>query len=238
MKRCLRPATLLVPRTSRENFGGGTVSSPNRAIGIGHWLLVLSIALFSGCGWGVKENLPDEPLRVGVEPAFYQLDLEASSVEYRGDNEPSFLEAWEVRDALGDLLRARAHTVDQNRRAAPPARFRAVVDVKRNLWPRTWFVLCIDLQVAGCPTGTSEATVELQLEVGGKVYAGKGAGSAFGGLYYNKFSGVPKAIAEAMVSAVSELTYTGTPAGAGAGQGVPLPAANSVGESNSLFGGQ
>jgi hypothetical protein len=171
--------------------------------------LLLLAGVSAGCGWSVKEHLPDEPLGVGVAPAAYRLDVTASSLEYQGDDAPSFTEAWEVRDALGDLLRARAHTVDANGRPAPAARFRAAVNVKRNLWPRTWYVLCIDLQVLGCPTGSSEAALDLQLQVGDRLYVGRGAGSSVGGLYYNRFAGVPSAIAQAMAAAVGSLTYAG-----------------------------
>lgn len=213
-----------------------TLSVARRWIGLS--LLVLPIGCVSGCGWSVKNHLPDEPIRVGAPPAAYRLDLEASSVEYRGDNSPSFMEAWEVRDALGDLLRARAYTVDENRRPAPPARFRATVDVKRNLWPRTWFVLCLDLQVAGCPTGTSEATVDLQLQVGDKLYAGKGESWSVGGLYYYRFSGVPRAIGQAMAAAVNGLTYLGRIAVPRAGTAVTSSTADSAEENASASGGQ
>jgi hypothetical protein len=162
-----------------------------------------------GCGWTLRAHQPDYPIRAGALPAFYRLDLEASSVEYRGNNEPVHAEALEVRNAVGELLRARARTVGPDRRPAPAARFRAVLEVSRTVWPLSWTIVCADLQPFGCPTGQAHATATIEVQVGSDMYLGRGTGSAIGGLYYNAFTGVPSAIEEAFEEAIEALSFVG-----------------------------
>jgi hypothetical protein len=172
-------------------------------------LLFVFFLLCASCGWGIRDHLPDSPIRPSTPPVYYRLDTEASAVEYRGNNAPSFAEALEVRDAIGELLRGRARAFTPDRRPAPPARFRAVVEVLRTVWPYSWTIACMDLQVVGCPTGSAEATVSIELQVGNAIYVGRGGGSSIGGLYYNGFTGTPRAIGKALEAAVESLTYGG-----------------------------
>jgi hypothetical protein len=169
---------------------------------------VLLIA--SGCGWAVVDHLPDLPVRPGTPPAFYRLDIEASTVEYVGNNTPTDAEALEVRNAVAEILETRAYAVAHDRASAPPARFKAVVQVRRVVWPQSWTIACVDLQVVGCPTGSADVTAQLELQVGNDLYVGRGSGSGVGGLYYNKYSGTPKALAQAIESAVETLTLVGS----------------------------
>jgi len=173
----------------------------------------VAIALLSlelvGCGWTLHAHQPDYPIRPGTAPAFYRLDLEASSVEYRGNNQPTYAEAIEVRHAVGELLRARARTVGPDRRPAPAARFRAALEVSRTVWPLSWTIVCADLQPFGCPTGQASATATIEVQVGSDMYLGRGTGSAVGGLYYNAFTGVPSAIEKAFEAAIEALSFIG-----------------------------
>jgi len=168
------------------------------------------VALFvSGCGFTIRENLSQYPINPGLPPDSYVVDLEASSVEYVGNNGPSGMEALEVRGVMGQLLQDRVRSKSRGRQPVP-ARFRLRMQVSRQVWPLSWSFFCIDLQVLGCPTGYAEASSQLELQVGNEVYIGRGAGTGYGGLYYNGFSGAPKAIALAMQSAVGNLSLAGT----------------------------
>jgi hypothetical protein len=172
-------------------------------------IVTLSLALV-GCGWSLRAHEPDYPVSPDSSPLFYRLDLAASSVVYRGNNGPSHAEALEVKEAVGNLFRARGRTVGQDRRPAPPARFRAFVDVDRSVWPLSWTAVCIVTQIYGCPTGQASATVWIELQVGREMYRGKGSSSALGGLYYNAYDGTPAAIARALKAAIEGLTLAGT----------------------------
>jgi hypothetical protein len=212
---------------------------------------VFAFALVSltlaGCGWTLLDHQPEFPIRPNVAPASYRLDLEASAVQYRGNNNPTYAEALEVRNAVGELLRSRARTTGPDKRPAPPARFRALIDLSRTVWPLSWTIVCMDLQPLGCPTGQAHATAMIELQVGSDIYVGRGTGSGLGGLYYNAFTGTPSALEEAIETAISSLTlagrvpqppvwsYPGTPSDAifplapyGPGAGVPEAAGGGI----------
>jgi hypothetical protein len=178
------------------------------------FLLALLLCTGVGCGWSIQDHLPDEPVLPDRPPMFYRLDVEASSVEYRGNNSPETTDAVEVRDAVAELLQTRARPVMRNREPSPPARFRAVVDLIRTVWPYSWTIACIDLQVVGCPTGWADGEVRLELQVGDQLYAGSGKFFSVGGIYYNGATGTPRAIGKALEAAVASLHHTGAVAAA------------------------
>jgi hypothetical protein len=184
---------------------------PSGRFVLSHGILcaTLVVLLVSGCGFTIRENLSQYPINPGLPPDSYVVDLEASSVEYVGNNGPSEMDAIEVRGNMGQLLENRVRSRSRGHQPTP-ARFRLRVQVSRQVWPLSWSFFCIDLQVLGCPTGYAEASSQLELQVGNEIYIGRGAASAYGGLYYNAFSGTPKAVALAMQSAVGNLSLAGT----------------------------
>ena len=165
-------------------------------------------ALFAwGCSFSVRDYCDPRPIQPGRPPASYLVDVEASSVEFIGNHEPTDDEARDLRNLTADILRARALTSAPGQARALPARFHAIYQVERVVWPWSWTIFCIDLQLLGCPTGKADATAQLEFQVGNDIYVGKGSGSAYGGLYYNAFSGTPQALATAIESAVEKLQF-------------------------------
>jgi hypothetical protein len=135
----------------------------------------------------------------GAIPPF-RLDSRASMVIYAGNDSPSEADAYQVRAALTVLLQTR-----YGRGGVTPARFRLRVEVDYSWWTA---IACIDLQVLGCPTGYAHARTTLDLQVGDKLFVGYGQGVGYGGLYYNKLTGIDSAVAEAIGNAVANLFST------------------------------
>jgi hypothetical protein len=191
-------------RSSRYAHRRTRGHATGRATRGSHALCLLAL-LVSGCGFSIQENLNPFPINQGNPPNSYALDVEASSVEYVGNDGPSVMDAVEVRAVMAQVLRARV-VPRRDGQTPPPARFRLLLNVQREVWPGSWFALCIDLQVLGCPTGHAAVSSQLEIQVGNEFYVGNGYGSGYGGLYYNGFNGVPKAVALAIQSAVSTLS--------------------------------
>ena len=171
-------------------------------------LLTALLALASGCGWSIRHHIDDSLVVRSVPPA-YRLDVEASSVEYLGNRQPTDADALDAREVIGEILRANARPERPGAPKSPPARFRAKLEIIKVVWPEGWTPWCLDLQLVGCPTGTADATAQIEVQIGNDLYWGRGAGTGYGGLYYNAFSGAPSALAEAIQVAIGNLTPVG-----------------------------
>lgn len=157
----------------------------------------------------VASHLRDSRIaKIDSLPPFV-LDLEASSIEYVGNNSPDLADAAELKSVIGNVLNART---EKGSGQPEPARFRARYNVARHVWPISWTIICIDLQLLGCPTGGANVTAEIDLQIGNQFFHGSGNGSALGGLYYNGVTGTPAALAEATEQAMSSLMNANAPA--------------------------
>ena len=177
------------------------------ARGLGLLLLALASGT-TGCGASIAEHVGHTWFTPPKGMPSFQVDANASLVEYDGNNSPETSDATELRDIIANQLRERLG------RGVPGAeiqfaRFRAKYRVTRQVWPLTWWILCVDLQPFGCPTGEASVESEIVLQVGSSLYRGQGRGSGYGGLYYGYFSGTPTALAEATEKAIEHLTYEG-----------------------------
>jgi hypothetical protein len=167
--------------------------------------LAAAVSVASGCGPALVENLNQAaPRRLSEEIPPFKLDSSASMVIYEGNDSPTEADAASVRVAFANLLDTR-----YGRGGVTPARFRLRVSVNYRWWPA---IACIDLQIVGCPTGYADARVILDLQVGDKLFVGHGQGTGYGGLYYNKLTGVHSALGEALGNAAANLFPTTWPA--------------------------
>lgn len=178
------------------------ISCPNRMT-IGRFMLLsvglaAAVLLSSGCNATVMDSLNKAaPNRLSGEIPPFRLDSSASMVVYEGNVSPDESDADDVRSALTNLIQSR-----YGHGGVTPARFR--LRVHANYW--WWvFILCVDTQLLGCPTGYTSARTTLELQVGDQMFIGHGQGSGYGGLYYNKLTGIDSAVGEAVGDAVRNL---------------------------------
>ena len=163
--------------------------------------LTAVVSVASGCNPTLMEQLKKTaPYRISGEIPPFKLDSRASMVVYEGNVSPDEGDADEVRAALTSMLQTR-----YGQRGVTPARFRLRVHVNYWWWV---FILCIDTQVLGCPTGYTSARTAIELQVGDQMFIGHGEGSGYGGLYYNKLTGIDSAVGEAIADAVGNLSST------------------------------
>ena len=161
--------------------------------------LAAAVSVASGCNPTLMEKLrKGAPSLLSGEIPPFRLDSKASMVVYEGNVSPDQADADEVRDALSSLLQTQF-----GQRGVTPARFRLHVHVSYWWWV---FILCVDTQPAGCPTGYTSARTTLELQIGEQMFTGHGQGSGYGGLYYNKLTGIDSAVGEAIGEAVGNLT--------------------------------
>jgi hypothetical protein len=142
----------------------------------------------------------------------FEVDVNASSVEYDGNNSPDTSDVTELRNIVADQLRERLSDAVSGG-DVQFARFRAKYRVTRRVWPITWWILCVDTQFFGCPTGHANVNTEIDLQVGNLLYRGQGEEFAVGGFYYGRFTGTPAALAKATENALQNLTYLGMVSG-------------------------
>ena len=163
--------------------------------------IAAAMSVASGCSTTVMDSLNKAaPSGLSGEIPPFKLDSRASMVVYEGNVSPTEADAHEVRNALALLLHTR-----YGRGGGTPARFRLRVHVSYWWWV---FILCVDTQIVGCPTGYTSAHTTLELQVGDQVFVGHGQGSGYGGLYYNKLTGIDSAVGEAIGNAVASLFPT------------------------------
>lgn len=161
--------------------------------------LTAAVSVASGCNPTLMERLKKgTPSLLSGEIPPFKLDSKASMVVYEGNVSPDQADADDVRDVLASLLQNR-----YGRRGVTPARFRLHVHVSYWWWV---FILCVDTQPAGCPTGYTSARTTLELQVGEQMFTAHGEGSGYGGFYYNKLTGIDSAVGEAIGAAVGNLT--------------------------------
>lgn len=167
-------------------------------------LLVPALLALASC-WTVSGNLHKAPIRPGEPPAYYQIDEEASSVDYTSNYSASESYGKELRSVTRDLLQARSRPAETGGPVVP-ARFRLKVESSTKAWPHSWYWVCTYFgQFFGCPTGKTSVEVHLELQVGTDVYSGEGKGGASGGWYYYALTGSPKATAAALEQAIQKL---------------------------------
>ncbi len=162
-----------------------------------------------GCGASMAEQMGHSWFTPPKGLPAFDVDVRASSVEYDGNNSPEMSDATELRDVIATQLRERLGRAVSGP-DAQSARFRARYRVTRQVWPLTWWVLCVDLQLVGCPTGQASVDTEIDFQVGNFLYRGHGSGFAVGGLYYGRLTGTLGALAEATEDALRHLAYLGT----------------------------
>jgi len=161
-------------------------------------LLAAAISVVSGCNATLMDNINrTAPTRLSDDVPPFRLDSSASMVIYDGNDSPDEADADEARAALANLIQTR-----YGRGGVTPARFLLRVHVHYWWWV---FILCVDTQILGCPTGYTSARTTLELQVGDRFFVGHGQGSGYGGLYYNKLTGIQNAVGEAIGDAVANL---------------------------------
>jgi hypothetical protein len=181
------------------------ISCTNRMTAVQFRLFSLGIAAVvltaSGCNPTLMQNLfQAAPRAISGEVPPFKLDTGASMVIYEGNDSPNEADAADARTALANLIQTR-----YGRGGVTPARFRLRVHVSYWWWV---FVLCVDTQIIGCPTGYTSARATLELQVGDQLFVGHGQGSGYGGLYYNKLTGIDSALGDAIGDAVRNLFST------------------------------
>jgi hypothetical protein len=181
---------------------------PDRMAAIAGFAILLLVCGAAGCGASMAEQMGHSWFSPPRGLPSFEVDLNASSVEYDGNNSPEVADAAELRAVVASQLRERlGHAL-----AGPDvqsARFRAKYRVSRQVWPLTWWIFCFDLQIFGCPTGQATVDTAIDLQVGSLLYRGQGKGYAVGGLYYGRLTGTAGALAEATEDALRHLAYVG-----------------------------
>jgi hypothetical protein len=162
--------------------------------------LLVALWLCTGC-YTVRDYIVERPWNGGAVPPV-TFDLAASELTIlsaEGISAMSY-EGRKMRAELADALSA----VLRTGHGAQPARFRARAVVHRE---KAWFIAfpCLVIGVYfGCPMASSVATVDLDLEVGGRRFTAQGEASVWQGAYYNA-DGVRAALARATGEAVNRI---------------------------------
>ncbi len=207
--RCCVEGAANLRRSTQEFRGsvGATTLATPRAAPVAASARVLPVLFVAACTLGGGAfgcvDRATNPVRLEDLPRF-AVDVGASTVVVDGHHDLSEGEVWALRSAIAAELRTRLGVTAAGAPAVP-ARFVARLSATRQVWPLTFWVLCLHGALVGCPTGNSSVDATIELQVGDRVYRGAGEASAVGGLYYQQFAGTAWSAEHAVHHAISNL---------------------------------